>query len=78
MDLARSQLAAEVSGLHRYAWVDAEYGLILEPSRGAAILEREMDGTERRVFRALSGTDWVCFGARGVLDNSEGFSKALG
>lgn len=78
IDLVHQRVATEVSGLHPGSWVDAEYGLILEPARGAAILEREMDGTERRVLRSLSDGEWVCFGQRGLLDASEGFSQIMG
>lgn len=78
LDLASSQVAAEVNNLHPRAWVDAEYGLILEPARGSAILEREMSGAERRVLRSLSDGEWACFSERGLIDVSEGFSRVIG
>lgn len=78
VDLSASVVATEVTGLHPAAWVDAEYGLILEPARGSGVLERERDGTERRVLRALSDGEWVAFSERGVLDASESFGQALG
>jgi hypothetical protein len=77
VDLSASVVATEVTGLHPRAWVDAEYGLILEPTRGSGVLERERDGTERRVLRALSDGEWLAFSERGVLDASEGFGQAL-
>lgn len=78
VDLHAAALVSEVAGLHRDATVDAENGLILEPARAAAILERDMKGNERRVLRALPDAQWVAFNARGVLDASEGAGQVLG
>lgn len=78
VDIHRQAVTAEVAGLHPRAWVDAEEGLILEPARGAALLEREMDGTERRVLRALPDEQWVAFGRLGILDVSAGAGISLG
>jgi hypothetical protein len=75
VDLQSAQVVTELTGLHPKAWVDAEYGLILEPVRGGAILEREMDGTERRCLRVMTDGEWVCFGQRGLIDASEGFGQ---
>jgi hypothetical protein len=71
-------VVSEVTGLHPAAWVDAEQGFILEPVRGAALLERDMKGTERRCLRALPDGQWVCFNNRGWIDASEGAAGALG
>ena len=67
----------EVNGLWRHAWVDAENGLILEPTRAAALLEREMNGEERRVLRCLPDSEWISFGWRGILDASDGAAGEL-
>jgi hypothetical protein len=78
VDVHAQTVFSEVTGLAPGAWVDAEHGLILEPARSAAVLEREMDGRERRVLRALPDDQWVCFGKRGILDASDGAGGALG
>lgn len=78
VDIHAQQLVSEVGGLHKAAWVDAEHGLILEPARASAILERDMRGAERRVLRALPDSHWVAFSPRGVLDASEGAGGVLG
>jgi WD40 repeat protein len=78
VDLASSTLTSDVGGLHPLATVDAENGLILEPARSGAILERDMSGAERRVLRSLPAGQWVAYNDRGLLDNSEGAGGALG
>jgi hypothetical protein len=78
VDLHTQTVAHEHAGLHPAAWVDAENGKVLEPVRSAGLLERDMDGSERRVFRALVDDQWVCFGPRGILDASDGAGQALG
>ena len=77
VDLGKCDVTHEVKGLHSDAVVDPETGLILEPAPGGAVLERERDGTERRVYRSLPGDQWVCFGAAGILEASEGAAGAL-
>lgn len=72
IDLHAGEVVEEVRGLSRYAWVDAENGLILEPGRSSALVEREMNGKERRVLRALPDGEWIAFGWRGILDASGG------
>ncbi len=78
VDLARSEVVSEVAGLHPSAWIDAEQALILEPARSGALLERDMNGVERRVLRVLPGGEWLSFGSGGVYDGSANFSTALG
>ncbi len=70
VDVHACEVVHEVTGLARNVWVDAENGLILEPGRAAALVEREMDGRERRVLRALPDGEWISFGWRGILDAS--------
>lgn len=70
VDINASEVVAEVTGLSPGAWVDAENGLILEPARSSAVIEREMDGTERRVLRALPDDQWLSFGHRGIIEAS--------
>ncbi len=77
IDIHSGEVAAEVPDLHPGAWVDADEGLILEPARASAVLEREMDGSERRVLRALPDGQWVSFGATGLFENSEGAAGAM-
>lgn len=77
VDLQRQSVYAEVNDLHRDAQVDAETGFILEPARSGAVLEREMNGAERRVLRALPDDQWICFGKRGILDASDGAAGGL-
>ena len=77
VDVHAGEVVHEVQGLSPQAWVDAEHGLILEPGRSSALVEREQDGTERRVLRALPDGQWIAFGWRGVLDASEGAGGAM-
>ncbi len=77
VDIQRQTVVSEVNGLNKDAQVDAENGFILEPARSGALLEREMNGTERRVLRALPDGQWICFSKRGILDNSDGMARSL-
>jgi len=72
VDIHACEVVQDVTGLHPDAWVDAENGLILEPARSAAILEREKDGRERQVFRALPDREWISYGWRGIQEASPG------
>jgi WD40 repeat protein len=78
VDIHKQAVVGELSGAHRHAEVDAELGVVLEPARSAALLEREMSGAERRVLRSLPGNQWVAFGPRGILDASESAGGVLG
>ncbi|MCA9493025.1 MAG: WD40 repeat domain-containing protein [Myxococcales bacterium] len=75
VDLGTCEVVSEVSDLLPYAWVDPETGDILQPARGAAILELDMWGKEKRVLRALPEGEWIAFTERGVLDASEGVQR---
>lgn len=77
VDIHAQSVVSEVPGLPLGTWVDAEHGFILEPARSSAILERDMEGNERRVFRALPDDQWVCFGKKGILDASDGAAGGL-
>ncbi|MEC8423430.1 MAG: hypothetical protein VX000_06610, partial [Myxococcota bacterium] len=77
IDIHAGEVAAEVPDLHPAAWVDADAGLILEPARSAAVLEREMSGEERRVLRALPDGQWVSFGQNGLFDTSDGAAGVM-
>ena len=77
VDIHACEVVHEVQGVHRYAWVDAENGTILEPTRAAALLEREGSGAERRVYRALPGQQWISFDRRGILEASERAGEEL-
>ncbi|MSQ02414.1 MAG: hypothetical protein EXR71_11075 [Myxococcales bacterium] len=78
VDIHKQVVVGELTGLHPAAEVDADQGLVIEPARSGALLEREMNGTERRVLRSLPGGQWVAFGSRGILDASEAAGGALG
>lgn len=78
VDLHQNDVAHELTGLHPFAWVDPETGFVLEPARSGAILERNMDGSERRVLRSLPGGQWISFNQRGILGASEGAGGAIG
>jgi WD40 repeat protein len=75
VDLGSKEVVSEVSGLLPYAWVDPETGSILQPARGAAILELDMHGKESRVLRALPEGEWIAFGAKGILEASDGVRR---
>jgi len=77
VDIQSCEVAHEVPDLDPRAWVDAEHGLILEPGRSAALVEREMNGQERRILRALPDGEWMAFGWRGILDASSGAGGAI-
>ena len=77
VDLHACDVVHEVTGLHPQTWVDPETGRLLEPARSGALLEREMDGSERRVLRSLPGDQWIAFGSRGLLGASEGAGVAM-
>lgn len=77
IDVHACEVTSEVRNLHGRAWVDAEKGLILEPARASAILERDMQGREKRVLRSLSDGQWIAFDRRGILDASEAAANVL-
>ncbi len=70
VDLEAGEVVSEVGGLLPYAWVDPETGRILQPARGAAMLELDRWGKESKVLRALPEGEWVAFGRQGVLEAS--------
>jgi len=70
IDLASGEVVSEVTDLLPYAWVDPETGRILQPARGAAILEIDMWGKDHQVLRALPEGEWVAFAPRGILEAS--------
>ncbi|MEZ4236100.1 MAG: WD40 repeat domain-containing protein [Myxococcota bacterium] len=75
VDLGTCEVVSEVGDLLPYAWVDPETGDILQPARGAAVMELDMWGKEKRVLRALPEGEWLAFDERGVLDASEGVQR---
>jgi WD40 repeat protein len=77
VDIHACDVVGEATGLSRWAWVDAENGLILEPGRASAIIERERDGSERRILRSLPDDEWIGFGWRGILDCSPGAASRV-
>lgn len=66
VDLDSGEVASEVAGLLPYVWVDADRGELVQPARGAAILEVDRWGNEQRVLRSLPGGEWITFDLRGV------------
>ncbi len=75
VDVRNGEVVSEVANLLPYAWVDPETGNILQPARGAAILELDMYGKEVKVLRALPEGEWVSFSPTGVLEASEGVTR---
>jgi hypothetical protein len=71
VDLKSCEVVSEVPNLLPYAWVDPETGAILQPGRGAAIVELDMFGKEARILRALPEGEWIAFGKKGVFDASD-------
>jgi hypothetical protein len=72
VDLERGEVVSEVPNLLPYAWVDPELGRILQPGRGAAVVEYDMYGQEYRCYRALPEGEWIVFDWNGVLGSSPG------
>lgn len=70
--LRKGEVTSEVPNLLPYAWVDPETGNILQPTRGHALLETDMEGNEAKVLRSLPGGEWIAFNPRGVIQASEG------
>jgi WD40 repeat protein len=78
VDLERTSVVSEIEGLNARSWVDPETGMVLEPARSGAILERDLTGKEVRVLRSLPGREWVAYGERGILAASDGAGIAMG
>ncbi len=78
VDVSEQDVVFEAKGLHPDVVVEPESGHLLEPARSGAILERKPDGRELRVYRCLPGEEWVCFGARGFEEKSDGAAGVLG
>jgi len=77
VNIDSGKVVFSVENLDRWAWVDPEQGLILEPGRSAAMLERDTKGREARVLRSLADNQWICFSAKGILQASESVTEAL-
>lgn len=75
VDLHTCEVVSEVADLLPYAWVDPETGDILQPARGAAVMELDLKGKEKRVLRALPEGEWIVFNEKGILDASEGVAR---
>jgi hypothetical protein len=75
VDVRNGEVVSEVANLLPYAWVDPETGNILQPARGAAILELDMYGKETKVLRSLPEGEWVSFSPTGILEASEGVAR---
>lgn len=77
VDLDTGQIQHEISDLLPYVQVDPANGLILEPSRGNAILERQLNGAEHAVLRSLPNGEWITFNADGMLAESQAAQAVL-
>lgn len=75
VDLNTCEVVSEVPDLLPYAWVDPETGDILQPARGAAIMELDLWGKEKRVLRSLPEGEWIAFSDRGIIEASEGVAR---
>jgi hypothetical protein len=78
VDLHAQGLLGAHDSPHPGIQLDVEDGTSLTPARGAAVLERAVDGSETRVLRALGDAEWIAFGPRGILDASPGAATRLG
>jgi hypothetical protein len=67
-----------LEGLPPATVVDVESGAVLSPARGAAVLERTLQGREQRVLRSLSDGQWISFHENGILEASERANEVLG
>jgi hypothetical protein len=76
LDLDTGGILHEVPGLLPYVQVDPATGMLLEPARGNALLERTLDGEEHAVLRSLPNGEWIAFDARVVRAQSPG-ARAL-
>ena len=56
-----------VENLHPYTTIDPASGLILEPVKSCAILERDMYGNEIKILRSMPDGGWISFTNSGVL-----------
>ncbi|HMV69674.1 MAG TPA: WD40 repeat domain-containing protein [Myxococcota bacterium] len=77
VDLDTGQIIGEVDDLLPYVQVDPANGVILEPSRGNALLERNLDGSEHAVLRSLPNGEWLTFGPQGVIAASQSAQATL-
>jgi hypothetical protein len=77
VDIASSEVVGEATNLHALAWVDIQSGRILEPARAGAFVERDQQGAELQVSRALPDDQWVTFGHRGIIRASDGAGQAV-
>lgn len=71
VDLTSKEVVGEVSGVHRFAEVDAEHGRVLVPARSGAMLELDKHSSELRVLRSLTDDQWLAFGPNGILGASD-------
>jgi WD40 repeat protein len=72
VDLSRGEVISEIPDLLPYAWVDPETGHVVQPARGGAILDIDMQGNEHRILRALPEGEWIAFDHNGIRDRSDG------
>ena len=72
VDLDTGDLVHVVEGMLPYADVDPESGVILQPSRGSAVLEIGLDGRHLKVSRSLPSGEWATFDDRRVIASSSG------
>ncbi len=77
VDLDTGELASEVRGLIPYASLDPVSGAVVEPARGAAMLERDPYGRETRVMRSLPNGEWITYSASGIAAASGGAKRLL-
>ncbi len=72
IDIPARQVASRLVGLAHGTNVDSEQGVILEPVRSSAVLERELDGREKLVVRSLPDDQWISFNTNGLIGTSPG------
>lgn len=77
IDLDTGNLSSELAGLIPYASLDPVSGAVVEPTRGAAMLERDALGRETRVMRSLPSGEWITYTHHGVSAASGGAKRLL-
>jgi hypothetical protein len=77
VDLDTGDMVHQASQLLPYAHVDPSHGVILEPARGSAVVELDMDGQPIKLSRSLPNGQWVSFNERRVIAASSGAKRYL-
>jgi hypothetical protein len=77
VEIATGEVSTYLTGLPANTWVCEETGAILTPARASAMLERNAEGREHKVFRSLTDDQWISFGPNGIIEASERANEVL-